>query len=79
MNNIYRFPAIPDERLAREADAREQVMWDEYEARVAKANDDHRRVTNRDVLGWVINGTIPCIAAAAFLVGILIGILEKVL
>ncbi len=72
--------AAPDfERLAREADAREKVMWAEHDLHVAHVNDAPPPITNRDVWALVVDGTVPCIAAAAFLVGILIGILEKLL
>lgn len=79
MNNVHRFPVIESDRIAREADDREQVMWAEQDLHIARMNDAPQPITNKDVWALVIDGTVPCIAAAAFLGGIIIGILEKLL
>jgi len=77
MGQILTFPAPEVERLDATADRLEYVQWCEREARIRAVNDRPAKITNADIWDRVLDGTIPALAAAAFVVGVVIGILER--
>lgn len=77
MGQILTFPAPEVDRLDATADRLEYVQWCERETRIRAVNDRPAKITNRDVWDKVLDGTIPALGAAAFLIGIVIGILER--
>ena len=81
MGQLIAFPApfIDVQRLDDTADRLEQVQWDERELRIRRANDVPARITNADIWDRFIDGTIPAIGAAAFLIGVVIGAVERMM
>ena len=77
MGQILTFPAPEVERLDATADRLEYVQWCERETRIRAVNDRPVKITNGDVWDKVLDGTIPALAAAAFVIGVLIGIMER--
>ena len=79
MGQILTFPAPEVERLDATADRLEHIQWRERETRIRAVNDRPVKITNGDVWDRVLDGTIPALAAAAFVIGGVIGILERAL
>ena len=79
MGQIIAFPApyIDVQRLDDTADRQEYVQWCERETRIRAVNDRPAKITNADIWDRVLDGTIPALAAAAFVIGVIIGILER--
>lgn len=77
MGQILTFPAPEVERLDATADRLEYVQWCERETRIRAVNDRPAKITNGDIWDKVFDGTIPALAAAAFVIGVIIGILER--
>ena len=77
MGQILAFPTPEVERLDATADRLEYVQWCERETRIRAVNDRPVKITNGDVWDKVLDGTIPALAAAAFVIGVLIGIMER--
>jgi len=79
MGQILTFPAHEVERLDATADRLEFVQWCERETRIRAVNDRPAKIRNADVWDKVFDGTIPALAAAAFVIGVVIGIIERAL
>lgn len=79
MGQILTFPAPEVDRLDATADRLEHIQWRERETRIRAVNDRPAKITNADIWDRVLDGTIPALAAAAFVIGVIIGILERAL
>lgn len=79
MGQILTFPAPEVDRLDATADRLEHIQWCERETRIRAVNDAPVKITNRDVLRWITDGTLAVLCAAAWVIGISIAILERVL
>lgn len=79
MGQILTFPTSEVDRLDATADRLEHIQWCERETRIRAVNDRPANIRNRDVWDKVLDGTIPALAAAAFVIGVVIGILERAL
>lgn len=77
MGQILTFPAPEVDRLDATADRLEHIQWCERETRIRAVNDRPVKITNADVWDKVLDGTIPALAAAAFVIDVIIGILER--